>query len=210
MIRVALLASALVAPASAFACDIALQLSLDVSVSIDEAEYRHIVKGTAAALATPEVLAAFAKGEVWLQIVAWADRQAILLDWTRMASDEAVRQAATTLARAPRPNRLGTSTGLGSAMLFAQAQMDRGPRCDRLVVDISGDGESNTGLHPQSVHGELDPALQINAIATTLEAARFYEAHVLQGAGAFVELAEGYERFAEAMKRKLNQELEMM
>ena len=119
-----------------------------------------------------------------------------------------LERIATLLADAPRSS-VGSSTGLGNALLFAAAQFARGPKCDRLVLDVAGDGESNDGPHPLMVQAMLDPAMQVNALATTSEAAGFYERFVIQGAGAFMERTDGYERFTEAMKSKLNTELFM-
>jgi Protein of unknown function (DUF1194) len=70
---------------------------------------------------------------------------------------------------------------------------------NRRVLDIAGDGENNTGPHLQVSREKLGPALQVKALATTHEAARFYETYVIRGVGAFVERTDGYERFTEAM-----------
>jgi Ca-activated chloride channel family protein len=195
-------------PAAPEACDIALSLSFDVSVSMDEAEFRHMREGTAAALLDPSVVESFSNGTVFVQVTEWADGQAVLMDWTAIGGRPELERLATLLANAPR-SKVGSSTGLGSAILFAAAQFARGPACDRLVLDVAGDGESNTGLHPAAAREGLDQAIQINALATSPQAAHFYETYVIQGAGAFVEQADGYERFTDAMKHKLNFELFM-
>ena len=193
-------------PAAAESCDIALILSFDVSVSMDASEFKWMREGTAAALLDPSVVESFSSGTVFVQVNEWADDQAVLMDWTQIAGQTDLERLAALLTNAPR-SVVGSSTGLGSAMLFGAAQFTRGPVCDRMVLDVAGDGESNTGPHPQSVREGLDPAMQINALATTREAAHFYKAYVIQGAGAFVEQTDGFERFAEAMKAKLNLEL---
>ena len=193
---------------AAEACDIALSLSFDVSVSLDEAEFRHMREGTAAALLDPSVIKAFSRGIVFVQVTEWADGQVVLMDWTVMEGRGDLERLAAFLVNAPR-SVVGSSTGLGSALLFAAAQFARGPVCDRMVLDVAGDGESNTGPHPGAVREGLDIALQINALATSDHAAHFYETYVIQGAGAFVERADGYERFTDAMKNKLNFELFM-
>ena len=98
------LALCLVTVLPAGACETALVLSIDVSGSIDRAEYRLQVLGLAAALADPEVAEALVRGQVALAVVQWSgvSQQALVLPWQRMLTPEAVARYAERAARVPR------------------------------------------------------------------------------------------------------------
>ena len=88
----------LAAPA-ARACDVALLLSIDVSGSIDRAEYRLQATGLADALDDPGVRDALLHGQVALGVVQWSGtgQQTLSLPWRRMLS---MREIARFSARA--------------------------------------------------------------------------------------------------------------
>lgn len=189
-------------------CDLALQLSFDVSSSMDNAEYAHMRDGTAAALLDPEVVKSFAeRGVVWVSVVAWGERQQVMVDWTRVDGQAGVEALAGAVAAMQRPAGIGGMTATGNALLHAQGMFERGPACDRLVLDVATDGENNSGQPPVKTRAALDQSIMVNGIATTQEAATFLEAQVKQGPLAFVVVADGFERFGDAMKNKLTAEL---
>jgi hypothetical protein len=187
-------------------CGLALVLSFDVSSSMDDAEFAAMREGTAQALMSPEVVSAFEASHVAVQVQYWAGSVAVVQDWTMVRGRDDLEVLAANLATSTRADVEGM-TAIGEAMLFAAAQIEAGPKCARAVVDIAGDGAHNTGPTPAAVQPGLDPWITINGLATTPAAAAFFDAQVRSEAG-FVIVADGYERFTEAMTRKLI--LEMM
>ena len=209
----------LAAPAGA-QCRLALALAFDVSASVDAREYRLMMQGTAEALRAPEVRAAALSGlPVAVAAYVWAGRreQAIAVDWRLIDSETALAELADRLAGFPRPSGdpLGIwsgRTGVGAALAAGGRLLDRAPRCDQQTIDLAGDGQNNDG--PDTVRFE---AVTVNALAVAgnmpldydgaLDGlSLWYEANVLQGPGAFVLVAQGYEDFARAIRIKLQRE----
>ena len=218
------LAAALAAPAAA-ECRQALLLALDVSGSVDAAEYRLQMEGLAGALeddAVQQAFLALPSAPVHLAVFEWSatEYQAVLLDWTEIAGAGDLAAAAAVLrgrGRADAPE----STGLAGTLRFADAMFADGPVCWRQTLDISGDGQNNDWPAPERVleQGVL-AGVTINALAVRgplpdartpeiglTELVRYFRTKIIQGPGAFVETASGYNDYARAMQRKLLREL---
>lgn len=228
MIRLALcLFLAISSPAQA-ECRKALALGLDVSGSVDAAEYRLQLDGVAAALMHPDVQAALMDmpgAPIRLAVFEWSDGgyQRLLMDWTPLAGltdIQNVAQHLNQIVRTPAPS----GTALGQAMLYGAALLADQPTCWFHVLDLSGDGRHNTGPHPRDVKAELSrTGLTINALAIGTDARRkgdqgleeinalssYFQAWVILGPDAFVESALGFDDFEAALIRKLLRELEM-
>ncbi|MEM6305241.1 MAG: DUF1194 domain-containing protein [Pseudomonadota bacterium] len=196
----------------------ALLLALDVSSSVDAREDQLQRGGVVSALISPEVEAAFfaADQPVALAVYEWSGRynQEVLLDWTLIDSRAALVQAAEVIAASKRshndfPTAMGYALGFGSE-LFAQA-----PRCLRKTLDMAGDGQNNEGFGPQIAYREFPFAdvtvngLVVNAAEFESETGliAFYRGEVMHGPGAFIEIANGFEDYERAMRRKLEREL---
>jgi hypothetical protein len=86
-------------------------------------------------------------------------------------------------------------------------------------VDVSGDGENNTGIGPEIAYeSSLLDGVTVNALIVDrlrakvlqpqqIRLVRWFQAHVLHGPGAFCIVAEGYLDYERAMKTKLLREL---
>lgn len=218
--RSALLLGAFVATAapSEAACRLALSLGLDVSSSVDAREYRLQTAGLAAALIAPEVREAFLAEPdrpVMLQIFEWSGWQQQLerLPWTSIESEGDLFGVAAALGGQSRSFEQ-FPTAIGHALLYGSRTLGQRSDCEKRVLDIAGDGTNNDGLAPE--FARRDPALQgitINGlvIGANLETlSRYYHASVIQGPGAFVEMAQDYGGFERAMRRKLLRELGVM
>ncbi|WP_421905466.1 DUF1194 domain-containing protein [Mameliella sp.] len=220
MIRLLGLAALLIWGAGAeAACRQALALGLDVSGSVDAAEYRLQLDGLAGALQDPEVmgaLLAMPEAPVSVAVFEWSGpgSQRIVAPWRRIEGPADVADLATLL-RATQRGQLGQSTAIGAAKRFGAALLAEQGRCWRRVLDLSGDGKSNTGPRPQDsrpggitinglVIGASGDANGIGALAS------YYRAYVIAGADAFVETALGFEAFEAAMVRKLKRELQVL
>jgi hypothetical protein len=213
-----LLAAGLVlaaAPARAQDCRLALSLGLDVSSSVDVREYRLQAEGLAAALRAPEVREAFLSNPerpVMLHVFEWSgwQQQVTRLDWTPILSEADLDTAAARLLVQDRSFEQ-YPTAVGFALLFGgRALMSRGD-CRQRTLDISGDGTNNDGVAPDvarrdfPLEGITINGLVIGANVATL--GRYYQQFVIQGPGAFVEVAADYADFERAMRRKLLREL---
>ncbi len=225
LVRVALILLALAAPASA-TCRQALALALDVSGSVDEREHTLEREGLAWALRDPEVQAAFLVAEqppARLYVFEWAGlfTQAELVPWTEIRSASDLQSVAVLLTSLPRvAGALDTATG--QAMLFGAAQLSGQKSCERLTLDIATDGLNNAGVSPS--HALRDPSMwnvTVNALAigdrlpgqvsSKIEEfeglVRYLHLEVIHGPDAFVEEAEVFSDFSQAIKRKLLREL---
>jgi hypothetical protein len=199
-------------PAQAAA--VALVLAIDVSESVSADRYLLQHDGIARAFETPVLLDAIATlpGGIEALVLEWSDpdKIAVTVDWTRIAS----RSAAAKFSAAVRATRRTSSglTAIGSAMLAAAAAFDRMPEpALHRVIDVSGDGMANFGVPPVTARDELvRRGITINGLAILSEEpwlGDYYEHNVIGGPASFVIVAEGFDSFAEAMLRKLVQEV---
>lgn len=212
---------ALQAAPGAAQCRLALVLGFDVSASVDEHEYRLMMAGTAAALtARPVQAALFGGPPVALAAYVWAGarEQAIIAPWALIDSPEALGVFADRLTAQRRPSgdpigNWSGRTAVGAALAAGGWLLARAPECDAKTLDLVGDGVSNDGpetaplagitVNGLTVGGDLP--LDHEGAAGSLSA--WFTAQVIQGPGAFVISAHGYDDFAEAMQRKLLREL---
>lgn len=198
-------------------CRLALLLGLDVSASVDAAEYQLQIEGLASSLIHPSVVAAALSGTgpVALSIYEWSGRfqQDVLVDWTMIHSEADLTSVAERVLRATR-NHEDFPTALGYALGFAATHLERAPPCLFRTVDISGDGQNNDGFPPAAAYehfpfsGVTVNGLAIGGASRGIE--DYYLAEVIHGPGAFVEYARNHDDFAEVMRRKLERELRVV
>ncbi|MEP2534027.1 DUF1194 domain-containing protein [Shimia sp.] len=211
-------------PAKAVACRLALVLAMDVSSSVDASEDTLQRTGLAAALIAPEVQAAFFQSPqpVALAVFEWSGRsnQKLLLDWTLIGSQSDLFSAASSLARSQRSTS-EFPTALGHAMGHAATMLQSAPVCHAQTVDVSGDGRNNEGFTPKQAYAHFPFAgvtvngLAIETAGSTAAAETSVPAHigdyyweeVLYGPGAFLEIANGFDDYERALRRKLEREL---
>lgn len=206
-------------PAGAAECRLALLLGLDISSSVDESEDALQRGGMVAALTAPEVEAAFfaVDAPVALGVFEWSGRynQEVVLDWTIIDSRAALVQAAETVARSKRSHN-EFPTAMGEALSFAADMLARAPQCVQQTIDIAGDGENNEGDGPQAAYAL--PAFEritVNGLVVANAAdfqtedrlTQFYAQKVLHGPGSFMVVADGFEDYTRAMRKKLEREL---
>ncbi|KUF09649.1 DUF1194 domain-containing protein [Pseudoponticoccus marisrubri] len=211
------LVAALMAGSAEAACRQALALGLDVSGSVDAREYRLQMDGLAAALTHPEVRAAFLalpETPVALAVFEWSGpgHHRVVLDWTDVTGPDSLAQIAGHLRGVARVEA-EASTAIGTAKRFGAALLARRPGCWRDVLDLSGDGMSNTGPRPRDVRA---PGITVNGLVIGTGGAdgigalaNYYRDKVISGPDAFVETALGFADFEAAMVRKLKRELQV-
>lgn len=225
MIRVFLLLLVLPGIAQA-ACRQALALGLDVSGSVDAAEYRLQLDGLATALNSPDVrnvLFTQPDAPVQLLVYEWSGPtdQTVILPWTPIATPDDLARITSVLRSQPR-SAAAPTTAIGSAMLAGFAFLEERAACWKRTLDLSGDGQTNTGPRPQDIDDSRTPAgVVVNGLvvgtgnqrgddernADVKELSSYYQSYVIRGPGSFVEVALGFEDYAAAMERKLLREL---
>lgn len=212
-----MLAALLCWPLAAVAqgCRLALLLALDVSSSVDEAEYVLQRDGLAAALTDPDIVGAILSqgGPVLLGVYEWSGRrQSVdILDWTVLKSKQVIADAATKIRSAQRSYRR-FPTALGYALGYGATMMGRAPMvCQRRVIDMSGDGITNDGFWPELAYKHFPfDGITVNGLAVLgadPDVLDHYLFDLRRGPGAFVETSQGYEGFRKAMTRKLFREI---
>lgn len=196
---------------SAMACTTALLLMIDVSNSIDEAEYRVQTDGLADALQDIEIRQQLVAGNIALSVMHWsgADRQLITQDWQHMRSDLDVASFAQIARQTPRSFSL-SGTAPGNALAAALDHMETAPTCGRRIIDVSGDGTANDGIEvlPLSRRAER-MGITINGIAIEsmgLAITTYYRRQIITRDG-FVITARGHREYPEAIRRKILREI---
>jgi len=217
--RTALLALALflAAHASAHAdtVDMALVLAVDVSESVTAPEYELQHEGIARAFENSQVIGEIEAGQhnaIDVLVLEWSDpdKQAVVVDWTRV-SDKPSADAFAAKLRAGKRTSNGL-TAIGNALLAADAAFRRAPdQAERRVIDISGDGMANVGPQPSAIRDALvAQGIIINGLAILASEPwldSYYDQDVVGGKGAFLLQVQDFQSFATAMKQKLLAEI---
>jgi len=202
----------LVPPARA--ATLALVLAIDVSESVSSQRYHLQHEGIARAFETPLLVDAIAAvpGGIEALVLEWSDpdKIAITVGWTRIAN----RAGAAAFAASVRATQRTSNglTAIGSALLAAAAAFDHLPEpAGHRVIDISGDGMANFGVPPVTARDALvSKGITINGLAILSEEPwldEYYRSNVVGGPSAFVAVAKSFDSFADAMLRKLVQEV---
>ena len=199
--------------------DLELVLLADASGSIDDTEIRFQREGYAAAITHPEILGAIAQGydqRIALTYVEWGavHSQEVVVPWTIIDGPESAAAFADALLETPR--KAFGRNAIGNAIAAAQALIEGNAISGhRKVIDLSADSANNWGglSIPEARQSALLADIVINGLAVLcrdcsgrpnrydLEAA--FAETIIGGPGSFVITADGRERFAEAVRKKL-------
>lgn len=210
------LALCLATPAAA--CRLALVLAIDVSSSVDATEDRLQRQGLANALIAPDVVSAFftSPAPVALLIFEWSGRykQTDVVNWTIIDGPAALQAASTRLSQSTRSEH-EFPTAMGYALGYAATKLTHAPRCMAQTIDLAGDGLNNDGFGPAQAYAAFPfDGVTVNGLvvapSTATEAQdliSFYETDVIRGPASFVEVADGFQDYEAAMRRKLLREL---
>jgi hypothetical protein len=197
-----------------------LVLAADISGSMDLQEAALQRQGFVQALRHPEVIAAIRRGRlgrIAVTYVEWAGDhlQQTLVDWAEIGDAASAAAFAEAVAKPPVRTELWTS--ISTVIAFAAQRFEgNGFRGARRVIDISGDGPNNKGAYV--VHARdraLADGITINGLPIVNDRLGpygfpplpdlnlYYEDCVIGGDGAFVVVADGFEDFARAIRRKM-------
>jgi hypothetical protein len=208
--------------AQARVVDLLLVLAVDVSRSIDEEEFTLQREGYAQALSDPTVINAIRSGPMGAIAVTYmewsgANLQTVIIPWTVIDSAAPAQKIAQILRTVPRP--FGERTGVGAAIAASVALIEAAPHEGlRQVIDISGDGRNSSGGPPGPFRDmAVEKGIIINALPIVndkptfgrmeLDLPGFFREEVIGGPGAFMQIAEGFNSFAAAVKAKLVREI---
>ncbi len=196
--------------------DLALVLAVDVSGSVSDDRFKLQREGIAQALDSDDFAAVVSAGNhqaIEIAVVEWAEEQAVIVPWTVVRRRQDLAEVALRLRTAQR-SWVHTRTDPGGGIAVADDLFKRAPlRPDRKVIDVSGDGEQNTGEVPtaEARDGAVARDVTINGLPITSgdepHVDDWYRANVVGGPGSFMVVADGFDAFADAFRRKLTIEV---
>jgi hypothetical protein len=199
---------------AAQAASVGLVLAVDVSESVSTERYALQHEGIARAFDNPKLIEAIAaaSGGIEVLVLEWSDpdKIAVTVDWTRIADRTGAARFAAAVRGTTRTSH--GLTAIGAAMRAGAAAFDRIPEpATNKIIDVSGDGMANFGPAPVLVRDQLVArGITINGLAILTEEpwlADYYRENVIGGSTAFCLVAESMDSFAEAMLKKLVQEI---
>jgi hypothetical protein len=203
--------------------DLLLILAADVSRSIDSAKFQLQREGYAAAISDPRVLDAIRSGRVGrigLTFVEWSGvgSQRVVIDWVTISDSDSAKGFGDRLLEAPRS--FADRTSISGAIEFAMGQFARAPYdATRRTIDVSGDGTNNAGRDVTAARDEaLAKGITINGLVILSETPlawnpdhtnppggldNYYRNNVIGGPGAFVQVAQDFNSFGQAIVKKM-------
>src|SRR5690606_30955848 len=200
--------------------DIELILAVDISGSIDPDEARLQRDGYARAIADPAVVKAIRSGvhgRIAVSYFEWADAmtQGSLVEWMLISDQASAEAVARRLLE--HPIRTARRTSISGAIQYAIPIFGSGEyRAARRALDLSGDGPNNDGPRVDLVRDQaLAAGIVINGLPimngrvntwgfpVLEDLDLYYEGCVIGGPGSFVVVAESFDTFFEAVRRKL-------
>lgn len=212
------LAALLVAnPASATPVGLELLLLVDVSGSVSASEYNLQKTGYVNAFndATIQANIATIAGGIAVAYAEWSGsgQQSLEVGWTHITNATEASAFASAISSATR--NFSGSTAPGSAIswgLTTQFLVDNGFEGSRLVMDVSGDGSQNDGVSTfnaatsaHSTYGITINGLPILGSENNLQA--WYQNNIVTPGGGFLEVANGFADFENAIKSKIGREI---
>lgn len=226
MIRLALAALFALAASAAEAqtrVDLELVLAVDTSRSIDEEEAKLQREGYVAAFLSPQIHRAVASGQIGKIAVAyieWADYYHVreVVPWTLIDGPASAKAFAERLAAQSYMSgfRTSISAGIDEAARMIRENAYEGAR---KVIDVSGDGPSNSGRPVELARDDAVKAgITINGLVIVndrwtgnfpppKDLDLYYEKNVVGGPDAFVMVAENFQTFGRAILNKLIKEI---
>jgi hypothetical protein len=195
--------------------DLALVFAVDASGSVSNERQAAQIEGHAAAVTSPEFLAAIANlptGRIALAYVAWSnrDRQQYLVPWMVIDGPRPAERWAETLRTATRPGAGFTSIS-GAIDFCAHALLHVAPKAERRVIDIVADGRNNDGRPVTAARDAAVAAgITINGLPVLDLEPRldeYFAAEVVGGPASFVLPAHNSPSLIRAIRRKLLSEI---
>ena len=210
-------------PALAEEVDVELVLAADGSGSIDDDELALQRRGYAEAITSAEVLGAIGSGPVGaiaITYVEWggAASQHTIVDWHVVRDAASAAVFADKLVSSPR-QAYGYNSISGAIAYAADRIRENSYEGLSRVIDVSGDGPQIGGPPlAETRAAALAEGITINGLVIArpgggvrgpggMSLSEHYARDVIGGPASFVMVAEGTGRFADAVRRKLIQEI---
>ncbi len=189
-------------------CAVALILLVDISSSVSEKNYELQKRGIAEAFKDPQIQKTIEAqpGGVALSLHEWTDTSNVSIPWVILKTKKDLEDLSNKILNLK--YAIGMTTAMGDAIIKGVEYFDSTPcEPERKIIDVSGDGPSNTGVEIEVARKKaIDNLVTINGmpIITTGEPrlSDYYIDKVITPDG-FVLSADGYEDFTRAIKRKL-------
>ena len=195
---------------------VALVLAVDTSGSVSNGRFELQKQGYAAAFRNPQVLnsiRSLATQAIAVTMMQWTGPRlhVVVVDWTLINEKTSADAFAAAIEAAPR-QLFGGGTSISGAIDYSRVLLAGSPfRATRRVIDISGDGSNNSGRPVTNARDEaVADGVGINGLPIlTVEPGldRYYYDNVIGGPGAFMIPAENYDTFADAILKKLINEI---
>lgn len=195
---------------------VALVLAVDASGSVSMDRFELQKQGYAAAFRNPQVLGAIralGTGSIAVTMFQWTGPllHVVVADWTVIKDQASAERFAAAVAGAPR-RLFGGGTSISGAIDYARLLLAQSPyHAARRVIDVSGDGSNNSGRPAAAARNEavadgvVINGLPILTVEPDLD--HYYADHVIGGPGAFMIPARNYDAFADAILKKLINEI---
>jgi hypothetical protein len=210
--------------------DLLLVLAADVSRSVDADKLKLQREGYAAAFSDSRVINTITsgpRGGIAVCFVEWsgASSQRLVIDWTLIKDFDSARQFGDQLLEIPRS--FADSTSISGGLDFALAQFAGAPfDAARRTIDVSGDGNNNSGRDVRSARDEAVAAgVTVNGLVILTDQPppwasehtnppggleKYYRNNVIGGPGAFVLVAKDFNSFGNLLIKKLIAEIALI
>lgn len=204
------------------AVDLELALLVDVSGSIDATEYNLQKTGYVAAFNNPALWNAISNGAIGKIAVAYiewsgAGQQATLVNWTIIDSEASMNAFAAAIGASSRA--YSGLTAVGDALVYGtNSVLNNGITSTRQVLDISGDGCTNSGTSSangrayavangiDAINGLVIQPQNACGVAGHATLLPYYQNEVVTPSG-FVVVANDFADFGDAVNNKIIQEV---
>jgi hypothetical protein len=193
-----------------------LVLAVDTSASVDVREFELQINGIAQAFASPEVIAAIESlrgAGMAVTLVQWSgpDASTAVLPFHHVYDRRTAKAFGFLVGLTHRRSTAGTTAMAHAVKLSAELLETNEFMGERAVIDVSGDGRNNTPPDIETVRDDVvQRGFTINGLAMLSDDPRldvYYRRSLIGGKDAFVEVAHGYDEFAQAIKQKLIREI---
>lgn len=193
---------------------IELVLAVDTSLSVDDIEYDLQMTGIAKAFRDPNILALIGQhAGIAVTLFQWSTNidEQHMVGWHLLTSQESSLAFAAKIEHLERDPVEGF-TAIGKAIDFGvRLIVDNKFDGRQLKIDISGDGRNNSGVLPVVSKREARAHnISINGLPVLIDTFNldtYFREKIIEGPGAFIEIATDYEDFTRAFLRKLTREL---
>ena len=195
--------------------DMALVLAIDGSSSVDHSEFNLQIQGLARAFASPDVIDAIKQcplGRIAISVVEWSGSmsQIVAVPWSIVSDSDSAHRVAYAISTIPR--QTAGHTSISAAIDFGIVHLAQSPvKARRHVIDISGDGVEFSGRDGPGAARDRAVAAGITINGLTIldefiNLDTYFKEHVAGGPQNFVIVANDYEAYGTAIKRKLLKE----